>query len=198
MRWRRPTARCGSPVGNGSYDVVAVDGDDPLADQSPDRLAGLAAELADPHPGRAANSYPFAFEQVAQLFDHPAAPDLCVVHSGAHNWEDAGGHRGEHGSLGVVQARAPFVIGGAGVRHDGIVPRVGRLVDVAPTVCALLGVEPRADGTFLAGQDGRVLDDVLDPAAPAEARGRLPARRRQPERAPRACARAAKRPTSPG
>ena len=77
--------------------VGAVDGDDPLADQSPDRLAGLAAELADPHPAPGDNSYPFAYEQVAQLFDHPAAPDLCVCTPRAHNWEDQGGHLGEHG-----------------------------------------------------------------------------------------------------
>ena len=50
------------------------------------------------------NSYPHAFEQFAQLFDHPSAPDLCVIHSASHNWADQGGHLGEHGSLGVVQA----------------------------------------------------------------------------------------------
>jgi predicted AlkP superfamily pyrophosphatase or phosphodiesterase len=65
----------------------------------------------------------------------------------------------------VVQARAPFVIAGAGVRADGVVPRAGRLVDVAPTVCALLGVEPYDDGTYLRGQDGDVRTDVLDPAS---------------------------------
>ncbi len=157
----------------GGFSVLGVEGDDPLADQSPDRLAGLAAELADPHPDRSANAYPFAFEQVAQLFDHPAAPDLCVVHSAAHNWEDAGGHRGEHGSLGVVQARAPFVVAGKGVRADGLVPRVGRLVDVAPTVCALLGVEARRDGRMLAGQDGEVRADVLDGERPSHVVGFL-------------------------
>ena len=86
--------------GADGFTVDGVEGNDPLADQSPGLLAGLPAELADPHPVRSANSYPYAFEQVSQLFDHPAAPDLCVVHSAAHNWEDAGGHRGEHGSLG--------------------------------------------------------------------------------------------------
>ncbi|MFI5047569.1 MAG: alkaline phosphatase family protein, partial [Acidimicrobiia bacterium] len=145
-----------------TFAVESVQGDDPFADQSVARLAGIDAELADPHPTRAHNSYPFAFEQVAQLFDHPAAPDLCVVHTAAHNWEDAGGHRGEHGSLGVVQARAPFVLAGAGVRADGVVPRAARLVDVAPTLCALLGVTPRPDGTHLAGQDGEVRAEVLD------------------------------------
>jgi predicted AlkP superfamily pyrophosphatase or phosphodiesterase len=151
----------------GTFSVDAVEGADPFADRSPERLAGLEAELADPHPPRARNAYPHAYEQVAQLFDHPAAPDLCVVHAAAHNWEESGGHRGEHGSLGVVQARAPFVLAGAGVRADGVVPRSARLVDVAPTVCALLGVEPRADGRHLAGQDGEVRDDVLDPSTRA-------------------------------
>ena len=65
---------------------------------------------------RADNQYPHAFDHIAQLFDSPATPDLCVIHSARHNWEDQGGHLGEHGSLGVVQARAPFVIGGKGVR----------------------------------------------------------------------------------
>ena len=46
----------------------------------------------------------------------PAAPDLCVIHSAAHNWVELGGLLGEHGSLGLVQARAPFVLAGKGVR----------------------------------------------------------------------------------
>ena len=147
------------------YEVTASGGADPLSDQATDRFAPLDAERARPYPHRRDNSYPFAFDQVAQLFDHPAAPDLCVIHSAAHNWEDQGGHRGEHGSLDVVQARAPFVMAGKGVRADGLVPRVGRLVDVAPTLAALLGCAPHDDGSYLAGQDGEVRADVLDPAA---------------------------------
>ena len=141
------------------FEVVAVRGESPFADQAPDRFTGLAAEQANPFPDRAHNSYPFAFEQVAQLFDHPAAPDACVVHSAAHNWQDQGGHIGEHGSLGVIQARAPFVIAGKGVRTDGFVDRVCRLVDIAPTLAALLGCDPPS------GTDGVALTDVLDPAA---------------------------------
>jgi hypothetical protein len=150
---------------NGSFETVAVEGRDPLADQATDRFAPLAAELAARYPTRGENSYPHGHEQVAQLFDHPCAPDLCVIHTAAHNWEDQGGHRGEHGSLGVVQARAPLVIAGAGVRASGMVPRAARLVDVAPTVTALLGCAPGADGNALAAPDGRVLDEVIDTAA---------------------------------
>src|SRR5258705_13899714 len=110
----------------GGYEKITGEGADPLAAQSTDKFAGLEAERAHPYPSRGENSYPFGFAQVAQLFDHPAAPDLCVIHSAAHNWEDQGGHRGEHGSLDVVQARAPFVVAGKGVRADGLVPRAGR------------------------------------------------------------------------
>ena len=151
------------------FEVVQVEGNDPLADRSTDRLHPLADERAHPHPRRSDNAYPHAFEQVAQLFDHPAAPDLCVIHSSDHNWEDQGGHRGEHGSIGIVQARAPLVLAGAGVRPAGIVDEAARLVDVAPTILALLGVAPDPTGQHLRGQDGRVLDHALDPATgPAE------------------------------
>jgi phosphonoacetate hydrolase len=152
-------------TGGGDVDAyvrTGGEGEDPIADQSLDKFVGLTAEVADPHPARSDNSYPFAFDHIAQLFDHPAAPDLCVLHSAAHNWEDQGGHRGEHGSLGVVQARAPFVIAGKGVRNDGVVARGGRLVDVAPTIAELLGCTPDRRGHHLAGQDGVVRRDLLD------------------------------------
>ncbi len=151
------------------FEVLAVEGVDPLADRATDRFHPLADERAHPHPRRRDNVYPDAFEQVAQLFDHPAAPDLCVIHSADHNWEDQGGHRGEHGSIGIVQARAPLVLAGAGVRHAGLVDQSARLVDVAPTILALLGIEPDAAGRHLRGQDGEVLTTALDAGAgPAE------------------------------
>lgn len=150
--------------GPDDYEVLERHGAEPFADGSAARFAPLSAERAELHPHRSQNAYPWAHDQVAQLFDHPAAPDVCVIHSAAHNWADQGGHLGEHGSLGVVQARAPFVIAGAGVRAAGLVPRAARLVDVTPTIAALLGCAPIADGVYLNGQDGRVLDDVLDHA----------------------------------
>ncbi len=102
-------------AGRWEFDVDHVEGRNPLADQSLDRFSPLEAERANPFPGRQANAYPFAYEQVAQLFDAAAAPDLVAIHTAAHNWEDHGGHRGEHGSIDVVQARAPFIVAGAGV-----------------------------------------------------------------------------------
>ncbi|MCC5950827.1 MAG: alkaline phosphatase family protein [Acidimicrobiia bacterium] len=162
--------------------VVAVEGENPVAHQAAGHLAPLDAERADPAPTRDQNSYPMAYEQVVQLFDSPAAPDLVAIHTGAHNWEDQGGHRGEHGSIGVVQARAPFVIAGAGVRQEGMVASACSVVDIAPTVLALLGAEPttgvarngsRRDDAYLARQDGDVLDEVLDGSAPEHVVGFL-------------------------
>ena len=114
---------------------------------------------------------------VAQIFDHPGAPDLCVLHTAAHHPQQ---HRGEHGSLGVVQARAPFILAGAGVRALGMVEEHCRVVDVAPTLLALLGLEPTPGvrpgpagpggrartGAYLACQDGDALVELIDPAEP--------------------------------
>jgi hypothetical protein len=154
--------------------VVSQSGRNPLGDQSVDRFAGAEAEAAGRFPDRSVNSYPYGYEQVAQFFDAPMAPDLCVVHSAGHNYEDRGGHRGEHGSLDVVQARGPFILAGHGVQKYGMVDRACRGVDVAPTLAMLLGLPqgdgiggnglPRADG-YLTRQDGEPLADLIDPAA---------------------------------
>jgi hypothetical protein len=157
--------------GNGwAAEVVTVEGENPLSRQAPDHFATLDEERATPYPVRAANAYPFAYDQVIQLFDAPAAPDLVAIHTAAHNWEDQGGHRGEHGSLDIVQSRGPFILAGPGVRSDGLRAEACRVVDIAPTVMALLGTEPcggvaangsRRDDALLARQDGEVLAALL-------------------------------------
>jgi hypothetical protein len=151
------------------YTEVHVEGRNPLGDTATDRFPTLAAERATPWPTRTQQSYPHAHDQIAQLFDHPAAPDVVCLHTAAHNWEDHGGERGEHGSLGIVQVRAPLVLAGAGVAQLGFVPRACRLVDVAPTVLALLGARASDGHNLVARQDGRVLGDLIDAgAAPPE------------------------------
>ena len=155
-----------------TFALTALEGRNPLGDQATDRFAGLDAEAAGRFPTRTTNSYPNGYEQVAQLYDSPDAPDLCVIHSAPHNWEDQGGHRGEHGSLDVVQARAPFIAAGKGVQNRGRVAEHCRLIDVAPTMMTLLGADPVAGGVGLAGapredallarQDGIAQTAVLD------------------------------------
>ena len=151
------------------YTEVHVEGRNPLGDTATDRFPTLAAERATPWPTRTQQSYPHAHDQIAQLFDHPAAPDVVCLHTAAHNWEDHGGERGEHGSLGIVQVRAPLVLAGSGVAQLGFVPRACRLVDLAPTILALLGARPSDGHNLIARQDGQVLGDLIDAgAAPPE------------------------------
>lgn len=156
-------ARSGS-VGFTGDGARWVRGADPLERQDPAAFSPLAEELANIRPSNAANHYPYAYSNAAQLFDDPRAPDLAVLHTPSHNWEERGGHLGEHGSLDVVQSRAPLIIAGAGVRRLGRIAAHARMVDVAPTLAALLGVEP-ADGGLLRRQDGRVVDEVIETSA---------------------------------
>jgi len=55
---------------DGGFRVESVTGRNPLEVQDQTRFVGLEAERATPHPSRGLNSYPNAFEQFAQMFDH--------------------------------------------------------------------------------------------------------------------------------
>src|SRR5581483_5801125 len=136
-------------------------GRNPVAVQDPLAFTPLTAELADPSPPNARNSYPDAYARLASLFAADAAPDIAVVHTGRHHWPDQGGHAGEHGSLNVVQSRAPLLLSGAGVTARGMLPISARVVDVAPTLAWLAG----APLGSLGDMDGQALVDVLVPEA---------------------------------
>ena len=150
------------------YQVVTTEGRDPLATQDPAVQIGLDVERQG-HPERTTNSFPHAFDSIAQFFDGEHAPDLLALHTAAHRVD---GNLGQHGSLGVVQGRAPFVAAGAGIRPLGVIDRSARVVDVAPTVAATLGFAPHPDGigptgaprpdALLARQDGDPLVELLD------------------------------------
>ena len=118
-------------------------GRDPVADQDP---------FSD-----ASTAYPFAGVRLHSLFADPRAPDLAVVHTGAHCWTDQGGHLGEHGSLNGLQSRAPLLLSGPGVAERGVVERVARTVDVGATLAHLAG------GSY-DGMDG-VPVDLVEPGA---------------------------------
>jgi hypothetical protein len=133
-------------------------GRDPLAGDDPMAFVPLAAELADPSPPNERNHYPLAAERLGSLFAAPAAPDLAVVHTGRHHWPELGGHIGEHGSLNVIQSRAPMLLSGAGVAERGVLPRWARVVDVAPTLAHLVGSDVPATA-----YDGTPLRDLVEP-----------------------------------
>ena len=126
---------------DGASTLVA--GRDPVADQDP---------YSD-----STSAYPFAGVRLHSLFSDDRAPDLAVVPTGAHDWTDRGGHRGEHGSLNGLQSRAPLLLSGPAVVERGIVERVARTVDVAATLTALAGGD-------LAGMEGVGLD-LVQPGA---------------------------------
>jgi hypothetical protein len=136
-----------------------LSGRNPVELQDPMAFSTLAEELADLSPPNERNSYPWAGERLASLFAAPAAPDIAVVHTGKHYWPDKGGHIGEHGSLNVVQSRAPLLLSGPAVTARGMVPAAARVVDVAPTLAWLAGAPLAALGDM----DGQALVDLLVP-----------------------------------
>lgn len=141
------------------YEVASIQGNDPLADQDRGHLGSLDDERTAAEQRSGPPSYPNAFESISQMFDSPDAPDLFVGRTPAY---DPVGHIGQHGSLSLIQSRALLIGSGAGIRSGASGSGVERTVDVAPTIARLLGVEPRADGTYLHGQDGVVMEHLLD------------------------------------
>jgi hypothetical protein len=174
------------------FEVLETAGENPIADQDPSRLcteeeearAAEASGFSADDPARRFiapefQSYPFGYERIAQLFDSPHGPDLAVS---VRDWCQ-GDQPGTHGALHVRQARAPLWIAGPGIR-PGAYPLAARAVDIAPTCLAACGF-PKIDGAdasgrqasergaapdvYLARQDGRVLEEILqDGANPAE------------------------------
>lgn len=172
------------------FQVLEVVGENPIEAQDPlalntvalEREAAAASGFDAGDPARrfiapAHQTYPFGYERVAQLFDSPNAPDIAVS---PNDW-CSGNQPGTHGALHVRQARAPLWFSGPGVRA-GRHPIAARSVDIAPTCLAALGFptvdglgptgEP-TEGVHLARQDGRVLDEILDPDGAAARPTRL-------------------------
>lgn len=178
VRWVRRHA----PGGGYAYEVIEVVGQNPIESQDHRALSTYADELAagsgDPDTNfvEPANvTYPYAYERLSQLFDSPNAPDLAV-NPKSYCY---GRQPGQHGALDVIQSRSPLVFSGPGVRR-GESDAESRQIDIAPTIAHLMGF-PLIDGrdstgrtssergvaadVYLQRQDGRVLEEVLDPSA---------------------------------
>jgi hypothetical protein len=169
------------------YRVIEQIGENPVANQ--DRKANatieqeLAASRASGFPGIEPNtayvepehnSYPFAYERIAQLFDSPNAPDIAVN----PKTYAFGRQPGQHGALDVIQARSPLVFSGPGIKRGVLIDTPSRQIDIAPTIAHLCGF-PLIDGRDITGrtsserglapdvylkrQDGFVLEDAIDP-----------------------------------
>jgi hypothetical protein len=159
-------------------EVVA--GVDPIGSEDPMAFLPYAREVAAASPAVSTeNAYPYPAARIRSLFaDSDRSPDLAIVHTPRHFFPEQGGHVGEHGSLDVVQARAPFIVAGKGVARLGTIDGAIRMTDVAPTIAALLGL-PEVGGLGLNGtyrpdarlgrQDGDVIDELLDSSTGAPA-----------------------------
>jgi phosphonoacetate hydrolase len=147
---------------DGRHEVI--EGLDPIASEDPMAFLPYDRECATPGPlASRDNAYPHAAARILSLFADPTrSPDLAVMHTPRHFFPAQGGHVGEHGSLDVIQSRAPLLLSGRGVSARGIVDEHVRLVDVGPTLAALSGV-PHADLHDASGDplDGSVLTAYL-------------------------------------
>lgn len=138
-----------------------LDGSNPVANQDPMAFLPYESEIVAQSPANSANAYPYAADRLLSLFaDHARSPDLVVVHTPKHYFPESGGHRGEHGSLDVIQSRAPLLISGPGARFTGLVDDHARLIDVGPTLAWLAGAEPSGNGRFT-DRRGRPLDGEI-------------------------------------
>ena len=171
-----PTAHAASHLGRtrlhpgGRQEVLS--GVDPIASQDPMAFLPYTAphgEIANAcSVSSRDNAYPYAAERLLSFFADPdRSPDLAIVHTPRHYFPDEGGHVGEHGSLDVIQSRAPLVLSGAGIRRLGMLDEHARLIDVGPTLATLAGV-PEADLRDARGEplDGRPLTAYLTGDAP--------------------------------
>jgi hypothetical protein len=191
VRFRRVTRD-----GRLEFPVLEQIGENPIADQRWDAVSSCAEELraarasgfSGDDPNRAfiepaELAYPWAYERIAQLFDSPFAPDLVL----SPKCYSFGLQAGQHGALDAVQSRAPLFFVGPGVK-PGMYRMPARHVDIAPTICRLMRF-PKIDGkdftgrsssergteadVYLARQDGRALDEIIDPKSEAPQRAYL-------------------------
>jgi phosphonoacetate hydrolase len=134
-----------------------------------EQLAFAAGPIAQLDHGR-----PYAYESLGQLFDDPKVPNQFLVPAASFPLH---GNIGNHGSLGSVQSRGLFIGAGPGIACKGWIAEHARMIDVAPTLLAALGVpltrgrasNRRFRPSRLLAQDGDDIEQVLDPSSgPAE------------------------------
>ncbi len=167
VTWRR--------VANGAHwevDVETSTGTNLLDLHNTEVMIGLASErdgaapYPAPHP--TVHGRPYAYQSLMQLFDDPKVPNMLLIPAAGFPMH---GNIGNHGALTSVQCRGMLIAGGAGVATNGWIDDHGRMIDVAPTLLALLGApviegrgatgRMRSDARLLA-QDGHELGQLLD------------------------------------
>jgi len=150
------------------FEVTDRSGEPPVNDKL-SVLPDAGSEKADPWATLGRHATPYAMDHTAQFLDSILAPDLAILHTPSHRFH---GNAGEHGSFGITQSRAPFIAAGPGIVARCLVPEHLRMIDVAPTLAALLGcpqidgfdgVGAKRSGVRLSVQDGTERHELLDP-----------------------------------
>jgi len=77
--------------------------------------------------------------QVATILEHMPEDAVAIIHA------DHGGHEREHGTDMPEDMTIPYMIYGAGVKQGQTLERAINLLDTAPTVAHLLGIQPHGD-----------------------------------------------------
>lgn len=92
-----------------------------------------------------------AYQYLLGTFNGPSAPDIVLSYPENMISRAAADQHGEHGGATWGAQHIPLVVSGPGIRHGLTSSFPARLMDVAPTVFALLGLAPhRMDGVVLA------------------------------------------------
>lgn len=148
-----------------STELVASHGTDLLDAHDTTRFVGLETERAayaerPLHPTD--HGRPYAYESLTQLFDDPKVPAVLMVPASGFPLHE---NTGNHGALTSVQSRGLFLAAGPGVAATGWTDSHARIVDVAPTLLAMLGTPAIGPhGARLLAQDGGEITGMLDPA----------------------------------
>ncbi len=152
-----------------SFKIVEQVGKNPVSNQDLRTFGTIEDQRANMFADNGKNSYPFAYERISQVFDHLDSPDLIVLHTPGHYFKEKGGYLGEHGSLDILQSRAPFIISGNCINHLGFVDGHIKAVDVMPTLSNLilkaLNLNPNKlseSYNYLLNLDGKQNSELID------------------------------------
>jgi arylsulfatase A-like enzyme len=101
-----------------------------------------------------------AYQYLLSTFKGPLAPDIALWFEENTITSHNPNVHGEHGGATWGAQQIPLVISGPGVRSGATSAFPARLMDIAPTVLTLLGIQPdRMDGAVLADALSRATDD---------------------------------------
>ncbi|HEX7003702.1 MAG TPA: alkaline phosphatase family protein [Trueperaceae bacterium] len=88
---------------------------------------------------------------IGEVVESLPSDTVVLVHS------DHGGHGRTHGTDAAEDMNIPWIIAGPGIRRDHRIESSVSLLDTAPTIAAILGVEPAESW------EGRAVDEIFLP-----------------------------------